>query len=123
MWRKKEGASHGGGKPHGSLGIAQRLPWVDCLRGGFSLGRRLVSFRAGADTFLGRGGGGLVLRLGAGGLWEGWRYYKGRAECAKDFSCDTVCPVNWIPWLRVVSEPVMCAVESVFEGGPSLHQN
>ena len=26
-------------------------------------------------------------------------------------------------WLRIFPEPVMCAVEGVFEGRPSLHQS
>ena len=33
-----------------------------------------------------------------------------------------VCPVNGVPGLQVVPEPIMCVVDSVSEGGLSLYQ-
>ena len=101
----------------GGLGIARGFPWDMCLHGGFSLGRRLVSLRGGGgQTRLWAEGGRLVLWLGAGGCGRGGGTIRTVWNALGIFCGEWVCPVNGIPWLRVVPEPVVHAVEGVFEG-------
>ena len=116
---EEKGDAHGAGEPRWGLGTARGFPWEVRLHGGFSLGWRLVSFRRG-QIFCGQRGRVCTVAWGRG-LWEGWRYYKDRVECVRDFCVEWVCPVDGIAWLRVVPEPFVHAIEGVFEGGPPLH--
>ena len=71
----------------------------------------------GGRHFCGRGGGS-VLRLGAGDQRR-----SGSTLGAGGTRQGVIAgvPSQFGPGVRIVPEPIMCVVESVFKGGPSLH--
>ena len=82
----------------------------------------VVWFPSGGGGHLCQQGGGVVLRVGAGDRGRSGSTIRAVWNAPRVDRCERVCPVNGVPGLRVIPEPIMCVVDSVFKAGPWLHQ-